>query len=318
LRSRDSGEAGKAFSEYLERHGHRSISEMDIRSDEWAHNPSPLIESLQTSLRSLGDQYKTQPRPAIKPGQASNESFLAQQPFIIKKLVRIAHNAVRGREASKALLVKVLQKYKIAYRHLAQLMLADGLLTDKDQLYFFTHKELGEYIQTQNPNMLKQAELRRKALPLQQALVFADVFTGKPEPIKPNLDNIPLDKLVRGKTVSRGYVIGRAKIARTVSEAAKLESGDILIAPITDVGWTPYFSLIGGLATDIGSAVSHGAVVAREYGLPAIVKTDVGTQTFKDGDIVVLDANEGYIRIATKQEAKPFQKNNLGRIKNKP
>jgi pyruvate,water dikinase len=93
-----------------------------------------------------------------------------------------------------------------------------------------------------------------------------------------------------------------------VSEASKLEAGDVLIAPITDVAWTPYFALIGGLVTDIGSAVSHGAVVAREYGLPAIVKTDIGTQTFKDGDIVVLDANEGYVRIATEKEAKAFKR----------
>jgi pyruvate,water dikinase len=106
--------------------------------------------------------------------------------------------------------------------------------------------------------------------------------------------------------VSRGYVIGRVKVALVVSEAGKLEAGDILVAPITDIAWTPYFSLIGGLATDIGSAVSHGAVVAREYGLPAIVKTDIGTQVFKDGDIVVLDANNGLLRPASDEEVGSF------------
>jgi pyruvate,water dikinase len=91
-----------------------------------------------------------------------------------------------------------------------------------------------------------------------------------------------------------------------VGEAGKLEAGDILIAPITDIAWTPYFSLIGGLATDIGSAVSHGAVVAREYGLPAIVKTDIGTTVFQDGDIVVLDADNGILRPANEQELASF------------
>jgi rifampicin phosphotransferase len=310
LRSTDSGAAGKAFADYIKRHGHRSISEMDIRMKEWACDPLPLIQSLQVPLRaaleSNSDQNTTQKRPTVVLEYASNSRILDGQNFIIKKLVGIAHNAVRGREASKSLLLKVLQKYKIAYRQLGQMMVADELLKDNDLLYFFTHKELGEYIRSQKPEMQKQAELRRKAWALQQTLVFADVFTGKPTPIKPDLSKIPKDKFVKGKNVSRGYVIGRAKIARTVSEAAKLQVGDILIAPITDVGWTPYFSLIAGLVTDIGSAVSHGAVVAREYGLPAIVKTDIGTQTFKDGDIVVLDANEGYVRMATEQEAKSF------------
>lgn len=310
LRSTDSGAAGKAFAEYIKRHGHRSISEMDLRMKEWASDPLPLIQSLQVPLKAAlesgSDLSKTQKRPTVVLEYASNSRILEGQNFIVKKLVGIAHNAVRGREASKSLLLKVLQKYKIAYRQLGQMMVADELLKDNDQLYFFTHKELGEYIRSQKAEMLKQADLRRKALALQQTLVFADVFTGIPKPIKPDLSKIPKDKFVKGKTVSRGYVIGRAKIARTVGEAAKLKTGDILIAPITDVGWTPYFSLIAGLATDIGSAVSHGAVVAREYGLPAIVKTDIGTQTFKDGDIVVLDANEGYIRIATAQEAKSF------------
>jgi pyruvate,water dikinase len=309
LDSNHSGEAGRAWQAYLERHGHRSISEMDIRMDEWAHNPEPLVETLQVSLRGMLEQEHTQPRPAIKIHVERNRrALLAQQNFIIKKLVGMAHNAVHGREASKSLLVKVLQKYKIAYRHLAQLMIADHLLHDKDQLYFFTHRELGKYIESRDAMMLKQAILRRKAFAIQKTLVFPDVFTGVPVPVKPDLSNIPADKLVRGKIVSRGYIIGRAKIAHTVSEASKLEAGDVLIAPITDVAWTPYFALIGGLVTDIGSAVSHGAVVAREYGLPAIVKTDIGTQTFKDGDIVVLDANEGYVRIATEKEAKAFKR----------
>lgn len=306
LQSTDSGQAGKAFSDYLKRHGHRSISEMDIRIKEWSCDPLPLVESLQIPLKGIRGQKKSQGRTTVVLNHASNSHILDQQGFIIKKLTRVAHNAIRGREASKSLLIKVLQKYKAAYRHLSHMMVVEGLLKDKDQLYFFTHRELGEYIRNQSVDMLKKVDLRRKAIAIQQTLVFPDVFTGIPVPVKPDLSKIPKDGLVRGKTVSRGYVTGCAKIAKTVQEAAKLEPGDILIAPITDVAWTPYFSLIGGLVTDIGSAVSHGAVVAREYGLPAIVKTDIGTQAFKDGDVVILDANEGYVRIATTEEAQQF------------
>ena len=85
---------------------------------------------------------------------------------------------------------------------------------------------------------------------------------------------------------------------RTIEEASALQRGEILIAPITDVGWTPYFSLIAGLVTDIGSAVSHGAVVAREYGLPAVVNTRIATRVFSTGDRIVLDGESGIVRLA--------------------
>ena len=92
---------------------------------------------------------------------------------------------------------------------------------------------------------------------------------------------------------------GTARVAFSVSEAAQLKPGEILVAPITDVGWTPYFSMISGLVTDVGSAVSHGAVIAREYGLPAIVNTRVGTKQIASGDRIRLDAHTGQITILT-------------------
>jgi pyruvate,water dikinase len=95
--------------------------------------------------------------------------------------------------------------------------------------------------------------------------------------------------------VSRGIIEGYARVALTIEEAAALQPGEILIAPITDVGWTPYFNVIGGLATDVGSAVSHGAVIAREYGLPAIVNLRQATKQFKTGDKVRLDADKGLL-----------------------
>ena len=124
---------------------------------------------------------------------------------------------------------------------------------------------------------------------------FDDVYVGKPEPLvwEPSQDT--KDGELAGRPVSRGIVEGTARVALTIQEAAELQPGEILIAPITDIGWTPYFSLIAGLATDVGSAVSHGAVIAREYGLPAIVNLRQATRMFKTGDQVRLDADKGIL-----------------------
>jgi pyruvate,water dikinase len=215
-------------------------------------------------------------------------------------------------------LLFIKQKFKQAYRELASLMVNDGILPDADVLYFLTHDEIGVLLRIrehrdgsrQPRDLVAHALQRRHALDQQRQLQFEDISIGAPQPVQPDLSQLPADKIVRGRTVSRGRAVGRAKTALVVSEAVKLQAGDILIAPITDIAWTPYFSLIGGLATDIGSAVSHGAVVAREYGLPAIVKTDVGTRVFKDGDIVVLDADHGILRPASDNEADLFLRQN--------
>jgi phosphohistidine swiveling domain-containing protein len=308
LRSGDSGEAGKEFARYLTRHGHRSISEMDIRMKEWSCDPLPLVETLQVSVRGLQIQGEKQSNKS-----SGENDFYKKQNLVVRKLVDLARNGVIGRELSKSRLVAIKRIFKQGYRELAQMMVTEKYLPEVDALYFLTHQELGECLRsggkvagTGCESWGERALLRRKAMEEQQHLQFPDVFVGKPKPLQLDLGSLPAEKIVHGKTVSRGFIIGFAKVARVVGEASKLEAGDILIAPITDIAWTPYFSLIGGLATDIGSAVSHGAVVAREYGLPAIVKTDIGTQVFKDGDIVVLDANNGILRIASEIEQKQF------------
>ncbi len=301
LRSTDSGEAGREFARYLQRHGHRSISEMDLRMKEWACDPMPLIHTLQNAVRGLLSQGNVAARTA-----ASNADAMRAQNAVVRFLVRLAQRTVQGRELSKSCLLGVKQKFKQAYRDLAQLMVAENILPDTDAVYFLTHNELGELLRTGKRELVAHALQRRHALDQQQQLQFADISVGVPQPVQPDLTQLPADKLVRGRTVSRGRVVGYAKIALVVSEAEKLQAGDILIAPITDIAWTPYFGLIGGLATDIGSAVSHGAVVAREYGLPAIVKTDIGTQVFQDGDLVVLDADNGLLRPASADEAQSF------------
>ena len=94
-----------------------------------------------------------------------------------------------------------------------------------------------------------------------------------------------------------GVVEGVVRVAHTLQEASVLKSGEILVTPITDIGWTPYFSIISGLVTDLGSSVSHGAVIAREYGLPCVVNTRQGTGFLKTGDRVRLDGDLGRVTL---------------------
>ncbi|WP_246830989.1 PEP-utilizing enzyme, partial [Dietzia sp. HMSC21D01] len=98
-----------------------------------------------------------------------------------------------------------------------------------------------------------------------------------------------------GRPASRGTVEGAVRVARSIVDAREVRPGEVLVARVTDVGWTPYFTVIAALVTDIGSSVSHGAVVAREYGLPCVVNTIVATQTLRTGDRVRVDGDRGVV-----------------------
>ncbi len=298
LRSKSNLGINKAFDAFMENHGHRGYRELEIMTPAWADDPLPLVGSMQASVQArFSDLGST---------KAGDKFDLSTQPWHIRALVPKIHKAIRGREQTKSLLVKTTHYFKRGYRHLAELMVKEKYLSEADDIYFLTHEEIGEFLASEDVGVREsyQEKIRRRKInfSFQEKLQFSDVVIGKPKP----LENVTFeleDGQMQGRPVSKGVVEGVARVALTVEEAASLQPGEILIAPITDVAWTPYFSLISGLATDIGSAVSHGAVIAREYGLPCIVNLQGATQAFKTGDRVRLDAETGILSKLEQEEA---------------
>jgi pyruvate,water dikinase len=192
-------------------------------------------------------------------------------------------------------LVEVTHRLKRGYHYLGDLLVKEGKLPDADLVFFFDQKELKAFVTRPSADQVARAIARRKAMAFHEKMEFSELYVGKPEPIEWQPAASQEEGELIGRPVSRGVVEGLARVALTIEEAAELQPGEILIAPITDVGWTPYFSLIAGLATDVGSAVSHGAVIAREYGLPAIVNLRTATRVFRTGDRVRLDADKGVV-----------------------
>lgn len=283
LRSGNAENARRELERYLAHHGHRAVRELELRQKGWADDPTPLVVSLQSGLRARIERGK-------RKRTAPHRSLSASHP-LLRAMLPVAHAAIRSREHTKSALVAATSKLKHAYRALGAGMVDPGLLPDEDAVFFLTHEELGEALGGER-DFRNVAVSRRRALDCQMALHFPEIFRGRPEPLSLSPAKAENGALV-GKPVSRGVVTGRARVVTTLEEAASLEPGEILIAPITDVGWTPYFSLIAGLATDVGSAVSHGAVVAREYGLPAVVNLRAATTQFRTGEVVILDGNRG-------------------------
>ncbi|MDD4767908.1 MAG: PEP-utilizing enzyme, partial [Desulfotomaculaceae bacterium] len=118
-----------------------------------------------------------------------------------------------------------------------------------------------------------------------------------------NTGNIPQGALP-GLPVSSGIIEGRARVILKMAEA-KIEDGDILVTAFTDPSWTPLFVSIKGLVTEVGGLMTHGAVIAREYGLPAVVGVENATRLVKDGQSIRVNGTEGYVEILN--EKKPIQ-----------
>ena len=286
---RDTPPLAGEFSRFLVTHGHRGYRELCMRDPSWGDDPAPLIQSMQAAVHA---RLVTGGHRHVHSAEIDWSALSRGLRWVLPR----AHNAIRRREHTKSQLVEVAHRFKLGFRQLGQLLAGEGKLPDADLVYFFSAGELPGFVANPDPAAVSRAIARRAAFAYQQQLVFPEISVGLPQPLEPQ----PADTaagVLQGRPASRGVVEGIARVAHTLAEAALLQPGEILVTPITDIGWTPYFSLIGGLVTDLGSAVSHGAVIAREYGLPCVVNSRQGTRFFRTGDRIRLDGDSGKVTL---------------------
>jgi pyruvate,water dikinase len=295
LRSPASGAAGQAFAAFLAAHGHRCIRELDFREHDWDEDPLPLVQSLQRIVSA-----PPAPRPDwTREAQAALAKLSWGARKLIQWLLPRAHAEVVERERSKSFSVWLARRLKRGYVDFAQRLVRQGRLPDIDLVFFFTHQELEQLARGPAHGLVRRAEHRRRLHPRKLATQFPRVCQGKPVPLAEAEGMVGRGEALQGTPLSRGVAVGPARVARTLEEAAAMQPGEILVTPFTDVGWTPFFSRAAGLATEVGSVLSHGAVVAREYGLPAIAGLPGLTRRFKTGDMLRLDGNTGELRRLT-------------------
>ncbi|MEE4023588.1 PEP/pyruvate-binding domain-containing protein [Gordonia sp. PKS22-38] len=281
------GPAGIALRQFLTRHGHRGYRELCMRDPSWADDPAGLGAMMQIMLRSLLDGGDGEAMPDAAPAPTSST---------IRLLARLAQAGARGREQTKSQMARMAYALKRGYHHLGEVLASSGRMPDADLVFFFDRSELDRVVGFGDiTDLVDRAVQRREALAFQESLEFDDVSVGRPTPrvIVPQRA-MTGDELV-GRPASRGTVEGVVRVAKSMVDAREVRRGEILVAPVTDVGWTPYFTVISALVTDIGSSVSHGAVVAREYGLPCVVNTLMATQVLHTGDRVRVDGDRGVV-----------------------
>ena len=219
-----------------------------------------------------------------------------QQANETKRMTDLIRNLAGYREYPKYAIANCYFIYKQALLKEAEQLVHAGVIHEKEDIYYLTFEELHEVVRTNTPDY-QIISKRKDEHKLYEKLTPPRVMTSDGEIIagKYKRENLPAEAIV-GLPVSSGVVEGRARVILN-REDADLEDGDILVTSFTDPSWTPLFVSIKGLVTEVGGLMTHGAVIAREYGLPAVVGVENATKLIRDGQQIRVNGTEGYVEI---------------------
>ncbi|XP_013788232.1 uncharacterized protein LOC106472148 [Limulus polyphemus] len=286
--------AGKAFREFLYKHGHRCWKEFDVNTITWGSDPTTVVKTLQNLIGTVNSDTVVKEEVSVEEAIRNLQvSFSCWQKWLLWLFLPRVRAAVRLREASKSVLIKVYDVIRRAYCHLGTLLVNEGRLPNARLLFFLTFEEINELIQTRSARLIAKAVRRQRIHPYLDSLCFSEVTRGTIKPINKTDKMLSSHSCMIGTPVSRGVTRGTARVVTSIDQAVEIQAGDILVTNSTDIGWSPYFPLLSGIVTELGGLVSHGAVVARECGLPCVVGLHGATSFFKSGELVELDGNEG-------------------------
>jgi pyruvate,water dikinase len=295
-----------AIHAFLDSYGMRCVGEIDITRPRWSERPTALLPAL------LGNVRRFEPGEAARHFDRGKQEALEKEHEVLERLRALPDGKEKAKE-TKRMIDRVrtfvgyreYPKYGMVSRYLvykqAMLREADRLVEtrvvrDREDIFFLTFDELHEAVRT---NQIDGELIRRRqeAFASYHALTPPRVLTSDGEAVAGSYarNDQPAGALV-GLAVSAGTVEGRARVILDIGDA-DLEEGDILVTAYTDPSWSPLFVAIKGLVTEVGGRMTHGAVIAREYGLPAVVGVEHATELIEDGQRIRLHGTDGYVEL---------------------
>ncbi|GIO05756.1 putative phosphoenolpyruvate synthase [Brevibacillus reuszeri] len=298
--------ARDAICDYLEKYGMRCTGEIDITRTRWSEEPITLVPMI------LGNIKNFEPHASKRKFEQGRQEALKKEQELLdrlkqlpdgeqkaketKRMIDLIRNFSGFREYPKYGMISRYFVYKQALLKEADRLVQAGVIHEKEDVYYLNFDELHEVVRT-NKLDYQIINKRKDDYKFFEKLTPPRVITSDGEIIAGEYkrENLPADAIV-GLAVSSGVVEGRARVILNMADA-DLEDGDILVTTFTDPSWTPLFVSIKGLITEVGGLMTHGAVIAREYGLPAVVGVENATKLIKDGQRIRVHGTEGYIEV---------------------
>jgi rifampicin phosphotransferase len=305
-------EARDAIEAYLDRYGMRCVGEIDITRPRWSERPATLVPLILDNIRNFepgaGERrFERGRQEALKSEQEILHRLLAlpdgaRKAEETKQMIDRVRTFIGYREYPKYFIISRYFVYKQALLEEAERLVQAQVLHERDDIFYLAFEELHDVVRTNNVDD-ELISRRKHAFRLYEALTPPRVLTSEGEIVTGayRRDDAPAGALI-GLAVSAGTIEGRARVIHDMSEA-ELESGDILVTAYTDPSWTPVFVAIAGLVTEVGGLMTHGAVIAREYGLPTVVGVEHATQLIRDGQRIRVNGTDGYVEILRQREA---------------
>ncbi|MBR8740633.1 pyruvate, water dikinase [Nocardiopsis sp. MG754419] len=291
---------------FLATYGHRAAGEVDIGVPRWREDPTPVFGVIANHLRSEGGE------------QAPDRRFARAAAAAESMLDELCRRAVRARPVRGAIAAFLMRRSRALagmreYAKFAwlvpfaemrrQLLMAGedlasrGLVERADDLFFLevgearaaAHDGVDQRALVADRRRFHRRELRRRTVPATLLTDGTDVTLTLPRP--PAVEGV-----LSGTPAAPGRAEGRARVV-VDPVGARVEPGEILVAPTTDPGWTPLFMTVTGLVSDTGSTIAHGPTVAREYGIPAVIGVRGATTALRTGDLLRIDGSEGTVTV---------------------
>lgn len=290
---------------FMVRHGHHTRGEGDVHIPRWSEMPDYVLDLARGYLR-MNDEAGPLQLQARR--SRERQQLLAEcrkrlrHPLKRWLFCYLLHKTQRGlaaRETVKSEIMRVVALLRPALQEAGRRLAQRGRVHDADDVFFLELLELGPALAGRAAFDVPATVAQRRAEYEQnRRLTPPPVIVGcfDPESCAPNTVD-ERTQVLRGLAVSPGVVRGPARVILRADAAERVRPGEILVAPFTDPGWTPYFLSAAGLVVDLGGVLSHGSIVAREYGLPAVVNVGPATQIIRTGQWIQVDGNRGRVTL---------------------
>ena len=299
-------EAHDVIGAYLNRYGMRCAGEIDVTRTRWSESPTTLVPLILSHRKNFepgaGSRKFEQGRLEAAKKEQELVARLKQLPdgepkaVETQRMIRRLRTFMGYREYPKYGIVNRYFVYKRALLEEAARLVQANVLDEKEDIFHLTLEELHDVVRTQRlddqliSRRKTEFERYRKLTPPRVMTSDGEIIAGAYRRA-----DFPVGALV-GLAVSSGVVEGRARVLLDMADA-EVEAGDIVVTAFTDPSWTPLFVSIKGLVTEVGGLMTHGAVIAREYGLPAVVGVEHATRRIRDGQRIRVNGTDGYVEL---------------------
>jgi len=297
----------KSWNTFMIRHGHHVRGEAELFNPRWSEMPDYILKLVCGYIKDIEkynpvenqNRQKLESQNLFKQCCKNLTNPLKRMFFIY--LLNQTNQGIAFRENWKNQLVRRMAALRKMLLWFGNVLVKQGAIEKTDDIFFMEYQEIALVLRHKADFDIKKIiSERKKEYEKNKSIIPPKVIVGKfdidnfvPKEEKINADK----KLFRGIAVSHGKVKGRAKVILRANTDECVKAGEILVAPFTDPGWTPYFITAAGIVMDMGGQLSHGSIIAREYGIPAVVNVGPATKIIQTGQMLEVDGNKGIVRI---------------------